>query len=173
MASHPLSALGAILDELEIHWALMGALAANRYRDTPRSTQDVDLLLEPPRERIQALEQALARAGWDVRRADAAGELLRIRHPALGVADLIIAGTAYQLDAIGRSHTETIEGSVRVPVLSVEDVIVHKLIAARAQDLADIEAILSAKPLLDVHYIVRWAEFWDRIELWRRISAAE
>lgn len=172
MASHPVSAIGAILDELGIRWALMGALAANRYRDAPRSTNDVDFLLEPPSVGIDALEHALRVAGWDVRRADAAGELLRLRHPRYGIADLIISGTAYQLDAIRRSQTENIEGDVRVQVLSVEDVIVHKLIAGRAQDLADIEAILAAKPRLDVNYVVHWADFWDRADIWRRLSAA-
>jgi hypothetical protein len=172
VASHPVSAIAATLDEPGTRWALMDALAANRYRDAPQSTNDVDFLLEPPSVGIDALEYALRVAGWDVRRAAAAGELLRLRHPRYGIADLIISGTVYQLNAIRRSQIETIEGDVRVRVSSVEDVIVHKLIAGRAQDLADIEAILAAKPSLDVDYVGRWAEFWDRPDLWRRLSAA-
>jgi hypothetical protein len=173
MATHPISALGAVLDGLSIRWVLIGALAANRYRDTPRSTQDIDLLLEPPRVGPAALETALRAAGWEVRRADPAGELIRIRHPTHGVADLIVAGTAYQMDAIENSRLETIEGGVRIRLLAAEDVIVHKLIAARAQDLADVEAILAARPTLDHAYIERWAAFWEREDVWRRLSAAE
>jgi hypothetical protein len=48
-----------------------------------------------------------------------------------------------------------------------EDVIVHKLIAGRAEDLADIEAIRGAKVALDESYIERWAAFRDVLEVWR------
>jgi hypothetical protein len=40
-----LSVLAEIFQSLSIRWALMGALAANRYRASPRLTQDVDVLL--------------------------------------------------------------------------------------------------------------------------------
>jgi hypothetical protein len=46
--------------------------------------------------------------------------------------------------AIARAREETIGGGVVAP----EDVIVLKLIAGRAQDIADIEAILAGKPSL-------------------------
>jgi hypothetical protein len=48
-------------------------------------------------------------------------------------------------------------------------VIVLKLIAGRAQDVADIEAILAAKPRLDEPYLEGWAEFWGVRDLWRRL----
>jgi hypothetical protein len=161
-----LNNLATILQSLSIRWALIGALAANRYRASPRLTQDVDLLLADSGPGHSALEAALVAAGWSVRRASAEGDLLRLRHTVLGVADLLIAGTDYQQEALLRAREETLLNEQPVRVLTPEDVIVHKLIAGRSQDIADIEAILSAGVPLDENYIERWVQFWDVAELW-------
>jgi hypothetical protein len=164
-----LSALAALLRGLGIRWALMGALAANRYRASPRLTQDVDLLLANVGPGLEALEAAARAAGWNVRRASPEGELLRLRHPELGIADLLIAGTEYQQQAIGRAREEPVGDGESAPVLTAEDVIVHKLIAGRTQDRADIEAILAAGVLLDERYIEHWAAFWEVLDAWRAL----
>jgi len=164
-----LRALGDLLSKLGIEWVLIGALAANRYRSSPRLTQDVDLLLEDAGPGLDALESALREAGWQVQRASPEGELLRLRHPEFGIADLMLAGTDYQREAIRRSHTEAIDPDSSARVLRAEDVIVHKLIAGRRQDLADIEAILAAKVPLDVSYIETWAERWEVLDRWRDV----
>lgn len=163
-----LSALSEVLEVLAIRWTLIGALAANRYRAAPRLTNDVDLLLADTGEGLEILEAALASAGWSVQRADAAGELLRLTHPEYGIADLLIAGTDYQQSAIERSIVEVIDEQ-RVPVLTPEDVIVHKLIAGRLQDLADIEAVLECDNDLDEAYVDRWARFWEVTDRWEQL----
>ncbi len=166
------SALGSVLDPLGIGWVLIGALAANRYRKTTRTTQDVDLLLVDFGPGLDALEAALRSAGWTVRRATPGGEMLRARHPAYGLADLIVAGTEYERTAIARSRTESASPSTSIRVLAPEDVIVFKLIAGRAQDLADIEAILAADPVLDDDYLDGWAGAWDVLETLRQLREA-
>jgi predicted nucleotidyltransferase len=165
-----LSALAAILRELGIRWVLIGALAANRYRQSPRLTQDVDLLLADTGAGVDRLESAARAAGWDVLRTSPEGELLRLRHPELGIADLLIAGTDYQQEAIRRARQEPIGNGESVAVLTVEDVIVHKLIAGRTQDIADIEAILAARVPFGAEYVERWATFWEVIDRWRALS---
>lgn len=166
-------ALASVLSPLGIDWVLIGALAANRYRQTTRTTQDVDLLLFDLGPGLAALEDALRGAGWSVRRATPGGEMLRARHPAYGLADLIIAGTEYERTAIARSRTEGgADSSFSIRVLAPEDVIVFKLIAGRAQDFADIEAILAARPILDEVYLENWASAWDVLETLRRLRAA-
>lgn len=149
----------------------MGALAANRYRASPRLTQDVDLLLADAGPGLEPLEAAAREEGWEVRRASPEGELIRLRHPHLGIADLVIAGTDYQQEALRRAHEEPIGSGERVFVLSPEDVIIHKLIAGRTQDLADIEAILAAETPLDEPYVERWAEFWEVCDRWRNLRS--
>lgn len=166
-----LSELAARLRELGIRWALIGALAANRYRASPRLTQDVDVLLADVGPGLEALETAFRAGGWTVRRATPEGELLRLRHPELGIADLLVAGTAYQQEAIRRAREERLEGGEAIPVLTAEDVIVHKLIAGRTQDLADVEAILAAGVPLDREYVERWARFWEVLDRWHEARA--
>jgi predicted nucleotidyltransferase len=168
-----LSALAALLRELGIRWVLIGALAANRYRASPRLTQDVDLLLADAGPGIEVLESAARAAGWDVRRASPEGDLLRLRHPEHGIADLLIAGTDYQHEAIRRAREEPIGNGEHVAVLTVEDVIVHKLIAWRTQDRADIEAILAAGTQIDDRYVERWAAFWDVLGAWRKLRSGD
>lgn len=172
MERSALDALRELLAALGIPWVLIGALAANRYRITTRLTQDVDLLLAGLGPGLAALERALSDAGWSVRRAAPGGEILRLRHPELGAADLIVAGTEYERTAIGRARPEALSPGSEVRVLAVEDVVVMKLIAGRAQDLADIEAILAAKPRLDDGYVTGWAEQWGVLDLWQRLRAS-
>jgi len=93
---------------------------------------------------------------------------MRLRHDTYGIADLLIAGTEYQQQAIQRAIEEPL-GDVIIKVLSVEDVIVHKLIAGRYQDLADIEAILASSQEFDQQYIASWAKFWDVLERWESL----
>jgi hypothetical protein len=166
-----LRALGKLLDTLGIRWVLAGALAANRYRSAVRLTAQFDLLLADLGPGLAGLRAALTDAGWEVRVASPGGEVLRLRHTRFGAADLMIAGTDYQRQALERSRLETLSDSLSVRVLSPEDVIVHKLIAARNQDLADIEAILSSQIPLDEEYVQTWAKFWEVTALWQRTRA--
>ena len=170
MERDALATLASLLDRLGIRWMLIGAIAANRYRITTRLTQDIDLLLGDMSAGLASLERALADAGWSLRRALPGGEILRLRHPELGAADLIVAGTDYERTALARAREERL-GALNVRIAAPEDVIVLKLIAGRAQDVADIEAIFAAKPRLDEAYIEEWVEFWGVSELWRRVRA--
>jgi predicted nucleotidyltransferase len=165
-----LSAIASVLRELRIRWVLIGALAANRYRQSPRLTQDVDLLLADAGPGVDELERAARASGWEVQRASREGELLRLRHPELGIVDLLIAGTDYQQEAIRRAREEPIGNGESAAVLTAEDVIVHKLIAGRTQDIADIEAILAARVPFDVKYVERWASFWEVLDRWRHAA---
>jgi hypothetical protein len=169
MERNALAALASLLDQLGIRWMLIGALAANRYRITTRLTQDVDLLLASVGPGLASLEHALDAAGWSLRRALPDGEILRLRHRELGAADLIVAGTDYERGALARAREERLGDAQEVRIAAPEDVIVLKLIAGRAQDVADIEAILAAKPTLDEVYLEEWVEFWGVRPLWRRV----
>lgn len=57
-------------------------------------------------------------------------------------------------------------------VITVEDVIVHKLIAWRPRDRSDIASILEAGHPLDLAYIERWAAEWDVLGRWEQARAA-
>jgi len=166
------AAVGEALSTLGVQWAVFGALAANLYRSETRFTQNLDLLLSDAGPGVAALEAALARGGWSVRRALPDGTMLRARHPDHGNVDLVIAETDYQRQALARAREERLRDGTCVRALAVEDVLVHKLIAGRSRDLADIESILDAAPPIDEPYVERWAREWEVLESWRALRDA-
>ncbi len=149
-----------VLDEIGVRWAIAGAVAANRYRKIERQTGDIDLLVEWS----ESLPGALQSGGWDLVVAADPGEpphLIRARSDAK--VDLMIAMTDYQSVALGRATNNW---------LSIEDVIVHKLIAGRPRDVDDIESILSTRRVWDAAYVEKWAIAWEVIDSWRTIQAS-
>ena len=107
--------VGRLLDGMSIRWALIGGLAANRYRSAPRYTGDVDLLLAGSGAPLPELESALTARGWSVCRADGEGSLLRANHTELGPVDLLVAGTEYQEQALQRAQVESVAGVGATP----------------------------------------------------------
>ncbi len=145
----------ALLDGLGVRRALAGAGAAARYRASDRVTTDLDFLVEPN----DRLVDALTSEGFSVRTAEDEGEvhLVRARNANCAV-DFIVAGTAYQHLAIERA---------RGHVLTVEDVLVHKLIAWRPRDRDDVRSILSTGLAFDREYVDHWAREWSVDDRWR------
>jgi hypothetical protein len=156
----PLAWLGPIaerLDALEVDWVVAGALAALRYRSDPRFTTDLDLLVRW-RDGLDLafLDRFEVRVHRDL---DDHPHLLMLRSSDEKI-DLIVAVVPYQEQAIERGLAEH--------TLTVEDVIVHKLIAWRPRDRDDIASILAAGHVLDVDYLEHWAREWDVLDRWRR-----
>lgn len=141
-------------------WALIGALAALRYRATPRLTVDADFLATWS----PALSAAFRDEGYDVDEIAEPGEpphLLVVRGKG-DVIDVLLAVVEYQRVALARAVDH---------VLTVEDVIVHKLIAWRPRDRNDIASILDTDIGLDEAYIERWAAEWDVTGRWHEARA--
>lgn len=74
--------------------------------------------------------------------------LLRVVHSRYGSLDVIASETAYQDEALTRAKVTTF-GNIPLRTLAVEDVIIHKLIADRYKDEADVDDILRTNPKLD------------------------
>jgi hypothetical protein len=135
--------------------ALAGAAAAMRYRASDRVTMDLDFLVEWSDDFVQALVEQ----GFSVRTAQDEGEVHLVRTRRTGCAvDFIVARTDYQHLAIERARNH---------VLTVEDVLVHKLIAWRPRDQDDVRSILSTGLGFDRDYVDRWAEEWAVEDRWR------
>jgi len=137
---------------------LIGAHAANRYRLEARQTVDVDFLASS----LIGAADVLRSAGCTVREVSEDGEtyLLSARIDST-VIDVLLAETDYQRSAMKRA----VDG-----VLTVEDVIVHKLIAGRPRDFDDIRSILSTGREIDESYVLEHARQWDVIDRWETIS---
>jgi hypothetical protein len=149
-------AVSSLLEELHVPWTLIGAVAASYYRSKPRPTTDVDYLVAWD----ERLVPRLVDAGFDVRLLEDQGEphLIRARRND-GQIDLIIATTEYQQLAIDRARDH---------VLTVEDVLIHKLIAWRPRDQDDIGSILSTGISFDKAYVNHWAGEWGVEDRWHQ-----
>lgn len=144
-----------LLESLGAEPVGIGALAALRYRLEPRMTSDVDFLVR----RLDGVVDAAEALGLRCRvMSDPDGEpyVIFIRGEGIAV-DVLRSETAYQDEAMERS----VDGW-----LTVEDVIVHKLIAWRAKDQDDIASILATRPTLDLDYIERWSAAWEVTGRW-------
>ena len=150
-----------LLDGLGAQWVLAGALAAQQYRIDMRQTTDVDVLARS----VVGLREACEARGYTVKERGASGDddpyLYFVRGRAGGPdikIDVIVAETPYQEEAIDRGLARH--------VLTVEDVIIHKLLAWRARDQDDIRSILAAGHEPDETYVAYWATEWGVEDRW-------
>jgi hypothetical protein len=110
-----------------IRHALVGALAANAYRDRPRTTEDIDFLVGD-----EAFETH-------------AGGFVTMRVPVIEFDGIEIDQVPLTEplrvieDGLERAHY-----SDGVPIAPVDTIVVMKLLASRTQDLADVEAIIES-----------------------------
>ncbi len=148
-------AFASHLVDLGLEVALVGALAARRYRARARLTTDVDFLARD----LHGVADQLRLEGYEVRTmAEPGGRpyLVFVRGRGRKV-DLIAAETPFQHNALDRA----VDG-----VITAEDVIVFKLLAWRPRDRDDIASILEAGQQLDEAYIERWAGEWEVTDRW-------
>ena len=100
-------------------------------------------------------DQRLLREGLRVI-LEAAPDMLMVRGKGDRI-DIVFATVGYLQEALLRA----VGG-----VLTVEDVIVQKLIGWRPRDRDDIASILEAGHRLDEDYISRWASLWEVDDRW-------
>lgn len=146
--------VGRLLDDIGVRWTVIGALAALEYRSSPRLTNDVDFLAEWHDGLVPALETA----GYHVRVMavpDERPHVLFAEQEGVRV-DILFPVVEYQRVALDRASD----------VLTVEDVIIHKLIAWRPRDRDDIVSILEAGHEIDAGYVEHWAREWDVFDHW-------
>ncbi len=159
----------ALFARLSIEWCIAGAVAANAYR-APRDTTDLDLIVQIAAGQYASVAKRLQADGWRVFRVSPASDypdIVRLEHAEHFPTDLLLVKTAYQAEAPRRAGR--LSSGVRV--LAPEDVIIHKLIAHRHRDRADISEILRSGTLLDRSYIERWAMEWGVLERWQGAMA--
>ena len=155
------------LEPLDLPMAVMGGIALATWKIV-RATRDVDLLLGVPERDPGEVLAGLRAAGVRPRHeppTSTVGEFeivqLLYEPPEAYVdlqIDLFIAKAGYPLQALERRvFTRLADLDVEVAVLACEDLILHKLLAGRIIDRADVAALLRAnRQSLDLDYIARW-----------------
>jgi predicted nucleotidyltransferase len=160
-----LARIAATLEIRGIPYMVIGGHAAVLYGE-PRLTRDIDITLGIGPDRLRELLDIVR----DVELMPAGGAedlargsyVLPCSDPATGIdVDLILSVSAYEQEALGRTQTVLIAG-VNVRFASVEDVLIHKIVAGRPRDIEDARAILAKSHSLDRAYLLRWLEEFER-----------
>ncbi len=177
------------LGELGIPYVIIGGLAVRRWGE-PRFTQDVDAtIMLPLDDPVPALREIVARLA--PRYPDAV-DFARSRRVLLvrasnGVAvDISLGIPGYEDEVMARAVDWELEPGKIVRLCSAEDLIIHKAVAGRPQDLRDIEGVVyRQRTSLDAGYIRRWLmvfaellveqpDILERFETpWRKMLALE
>ena len=150
----------AALDAARIPACLIGGMVISRWGQ-PRATTDADFsVLAPYGEETGVLDALLAH--FQPRRPDARAfaldrrVLLLVTTEGVGI-DAALAAFPFEIEAIEKATPWSLnEGSV-LRTCSAEHLVVYKLVAARPQDLVDIDGIVRRQGRrLDVDRIRYW-----------------
>jgi hypothetical protein len=163
----------------QVEYMLTGSIAAS-YHGTPRSTQDIDLVVEGTEDQLIHFAQEVSRQGFYVSE-EVVSEAVRHR----GQFNVIDRQTAWKVDLIVRKDREfsrvefgrrTQEEALGYPLwlATAEDVVLSKLEWAKStgseRQIADVLGILRSQGKdLDGSYLERWARDLSVEEQWRKV----
>ena len=166
------------LDASSLDYALIGALARGVW-GRPRSTSDIDFEVALDPAGHQALVACLTAVGVEEESSlgpetaeSSVPDNLTFRTNGGIRIDVLVTKTDFQVQALKRRVRCEVLGT-QAWVVTLEDLLVYKLIASRSQDLADIEALLdglSDPEDLDWEHVESWARAWDRYALFARFE---
>ena len=174
-----LSALAGALERAPLTWMVVGGIAIIA-RGVRRMTTDIDAVVAGGSIDARALLELLSTAGIEPRIADAEAFarrnlVLLLRHVATGVdLDVSFGWSSFEQAALAR-RTRAAYGRTRVPMATAADLVVFKLIAARAKDLEDADSLLLLHPDIDTrrvrHDLAELADLAGAPELVKALDA--
>ncbi len=134
----------ASLNANKVRYLVIGGAAYNVYAP-PRATKDIDIWVEPARDNLERLIDAIAAFGFPTGDLDAEALLASTSVIMLGRAPNRIAvltrPAGLRWDEAYRDRFEGTYDDVPIAFLSLEHLIEAKRAAARARDLADVETL--------------------------------
>jgi hypothetical protein len=169
------------LESLGILHMVAGSVASS-YHGRPRSTHDVDIVIDPSESQLEALLQILSDRGFYVDAAHAKHALLhRLQFNTIDVRsafkiDLIFRkDRAFSHEELGRRQAVELSPGIHVLLASPEDTIVSKLEWAKKagrseRQLEDAAGVLAVNPGLDRGYVEKWARELGVFDLWLEIA---
>lgn len=171
--------ISRLLTDAGVRHAVGGALALG-FHANPRGTSDVDVNVFVAADRPGAALDVLAGGGVELDREGAARAIasrgdLFLKHRGCRL-DLFFNSIPLHASASQRTRDVDLLGT-QVPILSVEDLIVLKLLFNRHKDIVDIEAMVETSgDKLDVGYVRHWlvecvGEDDARIQTWKALLA--
>jgi hypothetical protein len=155
-----------VLEAFQVPYAIMGGIAVRVYA-IPRSTQDVDITVVCTDEILQKLLTSIEQRGYSVDdvyktgwKDSVAGMPLVKCKRYMGSypidVDLFVCESAFQRSLMKRRRREMAEDQ-EYWLVSPEDLILLKLVAARLRDFSDAGDVLFMQGQLDEAYMRHWA----------------
>lgn len=161
-----LEAIATQLDRRSMAYMIIGGQALLVYGE-PRFTRDIDVTLGVDSQKLDELLEIAKKSGWKILVENPQEFVNRTMVlPCLDEAsgiriDFIFSRSPYEAQAMKRVNKMSV-GKVQVCYASPEDLIIHKMIAARPRDLEDVRNILLKGPDLDEGYLKHWLKEFER-----------
>jgi len=155
-----LAKIARALDRAGIPYMVIGGQAVLLHGE-PRLTRDIDITLGVDASDLERLLEVIREAGLvvgvqDVRKFARETNVVPSLDDASGIrVDFIFSFSEYERRAIERTVVFSMEDT-SVRFAAVEDLIIHKLVAARPRDLEDVRGILLRNPNMDQVYLDTW-----------------
>jgi predicted nucleotidyltransferase len=153
------------LDSQGIPYMIIGGQAVLLYGE-PRLTKDIDITLGMGLEQAEKIISLASRLNFTPLVPDPVEFMQETMvfptedAPSGIRIDFILSQTPYEKQAIERGK-KVMLGGTPVNFASLEDVIIHKVIAKRPRDIEDVKAIVVKNPSRDDEYIRFWLGEFD------------
>jgi len=153
------------LDHSNLPYMIIGGQAVLYYGE-PRFTKDVDITLGVGTEALREVLSLITKLNLSplIREIEDFVNktmVLPTQDDSTGIrVDFIFSHSPYERQAIERAGDVKF-GAISVKIASLEDVVIHKIVAGRARDIEDVENILLKNPDYNKGYIAHWLKRFD------------
>ncbi len=160
-----LATIARVLKERRIPYMVIGGQAVLVYGE-PRMTRDIDITLGLDSSRLSEVLEAIKDMGMVALPDNPAQFVARTSvlpsvHQPSGIrVDFIFSSSVYESHALTKAKRVKIDDT-DVCFASVEDLMIHKMIAGRPRDTEDVRALLIKNPEIDVVYVLNWLKQFD------------
>lgn len=149
-----------------IPYIVIGGQAVLLYGE-PRLTRDIDITLGMGVNGLDKVKKIIKTIGLKIlvekeRKFVERNMVLPTLDKKSGLrVDFIFSFSPYGMQAIERGKDIKL-GRTLVKFASLEDVVIHKVIAGRARDMEDVKSVLLKNPKHDSDYIEKWLGAFDK-----------
>ncbi|MBI4468181.1 MAG: hypothetical protein HY650_02555 [Acidobacteria bacterium] len=159
-----LERIAAAFANAEIPYMVIGGQAVLLYGE-PRLTKDVDITLGVGLDRLDEVVGVAASLAFQPLVDPETFTRRTCVLPCLDVlsgirCDLIFSFSSFEQAAMLRTRAVRI-GETDVRFVSLEDLIIHKMVAGRPRDLEDVKSLMLKNPRADNGYVKHWLDLFS------------
>jgi predicted nucleotidyltransferase len=152
------------LSRRDVPYMIIGGQAVLHYGE-PRLTKDIDITLGLGLEKLDLIKDVARALGMGIEAEDAFIRdtmVLPAADKKAGIrVDFMFSVTPFEREAIARAREVDFDG-FPVRFASLEDLVLHKMVAGRPRDIEDVRSVLLKNPGYDREYIRGWLSDFDK-----------